>query len=304
MKLLLIMNPGSRAGRGQRRWQTWEEGLQAAGVAYDCAATKCLGHARQLAREATGYDTVVAVGGDGTINEVLDGLVQAGRPRQSMGVLYSGTSPDFCKFHRVPIRPAEALAALLSARTREVDVARISYRDGSGAVQVAHFACSCNIGMGAAIARTANRWRRYLGDVPGTGLGVLLALAANTRADLTLDIDGERVTLPATNNLSVVKNPYLASGLRLALDVSPGDGRLWLVGIAGRTPSGLCRLLPSFYSGRVTSAPGLLQRSCRVVSISSPRPAEIEFDGDPRGFLPVQIEVLPRALRLVGGGDD
>ncbi|HEY3378020.1 MAG TPA: diacylglycerol kinase family protein [Armatimonadota bacterium] len=304
MSLLLIMNPGSRAGRGQRRWAGWEAMLRRAGVAYRCVYTEHAGHAVALARQASGVETVVAVGGDGTINGVLDGLMQAQRPDVKMGVLYAGTSPDFCRFHGIPSDPERAMTALLAGAMRRVDVARISYRDAEGRECVAHFGCSCNIGLGATTARLANRWRRYLGDVPGTAAALLRALWADQRVDLELVVDGEPLPLPQVNNLSVIKNPYLASGLRLQVDIAPNDGALYLVAISGRSRLGMCRAIPACYSGAVVQAPGVLVRPCRAVQVRARQAQEIEFDGDPRGVLPVTIEVLPQALVLLGGADE
>ena len=105
MRPLLIQNPGSRSGRGRSLWEPWTRGLLEAGVPFNTVVTKAPGHARRLAREKVGYDTVVAVGGDGTINEVMDGILTSRRPHRAMGVLYAGTSPDFCRFHGIPTRP-------------------------------------------------------------------------------------------------------------------------------------------------------------------------------------------------------
>jgi diacylglycerol kinase family enzyme len=184
-----------------------------------------------------------------------------------MGVLYSGTSPDFCRFHGIPVDPDQAMKALLTGTARSVDVTRINYRGVDGRERVGHFGCSCNIGLGASIARFANRWRRYLGDVPGTGAGLIRALLLNQRIDLELVIDGEALTIPQINNLSVIKNPYLASGLRMELDVLPDDGTLYLVGISGRSRGGMCRAIPTFYTGAVTSIRDVLVRKCRSVTI-------------------------------------
>lgn len=299
MSLLLIMNPGSRAGRGQRRWRLWESGLQQAGVAYRCARTEGIGHARELARTATG--AVVAVGGDGTINEVLDGVLQSANPDLRMGILYSGTSPDFCRFHGIPIDPAPALQALIAGMVHQVDVARITYHTAEGVEQVAHFGCSCNIGMGADIARYANRWRGTIGDVPGTALAAIYTMLAHRTVDLEIEADGEQFTLAGVNNLTVAKNPFLASGLQLKLALTPDDGGLWLVGIHGHTRGGMFRVLPRCYSGTVTGIAGVHVRRCTAVTIRAAAAQEIEFDGDPRGYLPVRIEVLPRALALIGG---
>lgn len=302
MKPLLIMNPGSRAGHGQRLWQCWEAGLQAAGQDYACACTEYPGHAFTLAREARGVDTVVAVGGDGTINEVLDGVMQSGNPALRMGVLYSGTSPDFCRFHRIPCDPTQAIRALLQGQAHKVDVARITYHDAEGTERTAHFGCSCNIGLGASIARLANRWRPFIGDVPGTGAAAVRTLLTHRRVDLALKVDGVSCDLPQVNNLTIAKNPFLASGLQLKLDLQPDDGALCVVGIHEQSRAGMFHVLPRCYSGTVTGIPGVLVTRCHAITVQAREAQEIEFDGDPRGYLPASIEVLPQALWLIGGG--
>lgn len=298
------MNPGSRAGRGQRLWPTWERGLLAASVVFDRVITTCPGHALNVARTATEYDTVVAVGGDGTINEVLDGVVQSGRPDVRMGILYSGTSPDFCRFHGVPVAPPAAVRALVSGRVRRVDVGRIVYGAEGGDRCTAHFGCGCNIGLGASIARSANRWRPFVGDRLGTGAAAVASLLASRPVDLSLETDGERHDLRSANNVSVLKSPYIASGLKIDVDLRPSDGRLVVVALSGRARLGLLRALPRFYTGSIAVDPGVLLKSCRVVEVDAAIPCEVELDGDPRGWLPVRIEVLPKALSLIGGDDE
>ena len=304
MNLRLIMNPGSRSGKSRRLWDAWESGLRRAGVAFDRAITVSTGDAFRISRDSRDVDAVVAVGGDGTINEVLDGLVQSGCPRRRMGVLYSGTSPDFCRFHSIPTEPEAALARLVEGRARPVDVVRIAYAEADGARRVAHFGCSCNVGLGAAVARFANRWRKALGDGLGTGLAVVRAIVRSVPVDLELDVDGERLSLPRVNNLSILKNPYLASGLRLNVDLRPDDGRLMLAAVHGKSPMGLCALLPGFYSGRAAASDAVLMKPCSRVNVRASGPVEIEFDGDPRGLLPAEMRILPRALDLIGASDE
>jgi len=300
MRYRLIMNPTSCAGRGRQRWTVWERGLRSAGVAFECVETLDRAHAIRAAREAVAEGlAVVAVGGDGTINAVLDGALQSGAPGPCLGILYAGTSPDFCRFHGIPVRPEEALRRLVGGGRRRVDAARVEYAAADGNAQVAHFGCSCNLGMGAAIARRANRWRPCVGDVPGTAAAAVWALCGCPRLDLRVSIDGQPLDLPGTNNLSIAKNPYLASGLRLALDVRPDDGRLGVAAVQGRGRLGLLRLLRRFYDGTAATQGGLVIRYGRLVEVRSAAPCEVEFDGDPRGFAPVRIELLPRAIELL-----
>jgi len=304
MRFLLVMNPGSHSGRCRRRWTLWENGLRDAGINFRAARTGRIGDAFELARHADDCEAVVAVGGDGTVNEVLDGVIQSGRPRPAMGVLYAGTSPDFCRFHGIPTAPEAALNVLMHGHVRKVDVVKIAYHDAGGTRSVAHFGCSANIGMGAAVARHANRWRPFTGDSLGTACAAVRALVTSPRVNLELEIDGRTVFLPQTNNLTVAKNPFLASGLKLGLDIHPDDGRLCLVAVHGKGIGELCKALPRFYSGTVASVPGVVVRWCRSVTVRSGSVQEIEFDGDPRGYLPATIEILPRALNLIGDGHE
>lgn len=299
MKALLILNPGSRAGRGQALWTFWEQGLRHAGVSCRTAMTECPEDALALARDAGDVDTVVAVGGDGTINRVLDGMVQAGRCGTRLGVLYRGTSPDFCRFHGIPTDPEGALATLLAGHTRAVDILRVRYHDGSGQQRAAHVGCGLNVGLGAGIARLANRLRRFVGDRTGTGLAALWQVLTARAAELDIEIDGTALPLRRLTNLSVLKSPLLASGLRVAVDLLPADGRLAVLAVPASGLPRRCRRLAGFYSGAIATAPGILLRPGVRVSMRSSGPQELEFDGDPRGWLPAEVEVLPRAVHLI-----
>ena len=298
MSLLLIINPGSRAGRSAPRHEFWSSELSRKGVSFEIIRTVAPGHARELARTQAGHDMVVAVGGDGTINEVLDGLLLSARVDLTMGILYAGTSPDFCRFHGIPTEPNAALDVLLAGQVCAVDAVRIQYRGEDGRPLTGHFGCSCSVGMGAAVASTSNRLRPWLGDALGTGAALLRALAAQRPVDLHVTVDDERVDLPRTNHLMVLKNPHIASGLKLDLGLQPADGRLCIVAVHGRSPLGLLRLLPAFYSGRAAQAEGVFSRSCQRVSIRAEGQADIEFDGDPHGRAPAEVSILPGALRL------
>ncbi len=302
MSMLLIVTPGSRGGRSTRLHRQWTSELEKGGVAFEVARTTGPGHARELARAGGGHDAVVAVGGDGTINEVLDGLLLSGRDQVAMGVLYAGTSPDFCRFHGIPTEPGAALDRLLEGNARGVDAVRIRYGGGEGGEAVTgHFGCSCSVGLGAEVARVSNRLRPRLGDALGTGVAVLRALRARRPVDLQVTVDDEPMDLDGVNHLVVLKNPFIASGLRLDAALEPADGRLCLVAVRGRSPWGMLRLLPGFYRGDAIRAPGVLARYCTRVTLAAGADAPLEFDGDPHGRLPAELSILPGALRLLGG---
>jgi len=301
MSMLLIINPGSRAGRSPLTHRYWCSELESQGISFDVARTEAPGHARKLARSANRYGTVVAVGGDGTINEVLDGLLLAGREDVTMGVLYAGTSPDFCRFHGIPTEPAAALGRLLEGAVRAVDAVRIRYRGDGDEEITGHFGCSCSVGMGAAVASISNRLRPRLGDVLGTGFAVVRALVMQKPVRMQVTVDDDPLELFPVNHLVVLKNPFIASGLKLDVDLEPADGRLCLVAAHGHSSLGMLKLLPGFYSGSAIRAPGVFSRFCDRVSLRADTGYPMEFDGDPHGRLPADVQILPGALRLRGG---
>lgn len=302
MKILLIMNPASRSGKGRRLWSRWRADLREAGLAFDCVQTRYRGHGTELAMNASDYDTVVAVGGDGTINETLDGVLQSERTDLRMGILYSGTSPDFCKFHGIPVRRPEAVKALVAAHSRKVDTVRIEFTGPDGKRERAHFGCSSNIGLGALIARISNRIRRVAGDTAGTCAAAIYSIIVVPPADLEMRLDGSLYRLESVNNLSILKSPFIASGLKLNLDLRPDDGKLVVFAVHGKSRWKILSMLRGFYSGKAASREDVFVRECSHINVKCAEKAEIEFDGDPRGFLPIDIQIIPGSLNLVGAG--
>ena len=314
--IALIANPSSRSGRGRRLWPLWLRELERSGRPFSIRETAsredCEAKAQEAARPGA---TVTAVGGDGTINAVITGMLRAARelPGKAspaagaepsgnshparLGVLYAGTSPDFCRFHGIPTAPDQALRTLLAGKSRPVDVAGVTYRDSRDAR--AFFASSCNIGLGAATAAFANIWRARLGDTAGTGLGLIRAMLTHQPFACCLVADGERLSFTSVNHVIVLKNPYIASGLRLSVPASPDDGLMHLVVIHGYSRPGLLGLARRLYSGHWANLPGVFIRRCREVALESTPGQSLEYDGDPRGSTPAAVSLLPGVLSLV-----
>jgi diacylglycerol kinase family enzyme len=316
-RCFLVINPGSRSGQSRRIAEVYKTLLadmssRGGRVEFDCGYTGELEDARRLARGAidAGYDTIVAVGGDGTINRVLSALVERGSVargpamrRTRLGILYSGTSPDFCRFHGIPIDPAVAVQALRTGVSRPIDICRIEHRGASGETRVDFFASSANIGLGAGIAAGANRLRPRLGDFLGTLAASVQTIARRGPQRVRLMIDGRETAIPPALNISVGKNPHLASGLKLDMDIAPDDGALFVFAVCGIRRGELLRLLPRIYDGSIARDPRFVLRRASAVRIE---PLDggwrTEFDGDPAGWCPAEISVLGGAVRLIGAG--
>lgn len=304
MRPFLVCNPGSRNRKSRRIIETYKQLLDARGVDYGWAFTQDLEHAADLAAgaAASGYQAIVAVGGDGTINRVINGLLRDGIPHQAraLGVLYAGTSPDFCRHYGIPLNPEAAVDAFLAGQARTIDVCRICMANGKGMQVTAYFASSANIGLGPRIAAGANRYRKLLGDFSGTLLATLVAILQGHQDAMNLTTDSGQVKLERVWNITVGKNPHLASGLRLDEAVAPRDGSMYLFAVHNAGPSYLLSLLPKAYNGSISGEQGFLLDNLTRVEVTPDNPAvRAELDGDPAGSGPFHIEVVKDALRLI-----
>lgn len=276
-----IMNPASRGGASKGMFAQIHREMTARGLCYHFDVTSKLEDAELLARHAvgTGYDVIVAVGGDGTINRVINGFYDSDGNKLSntkLGVIYTGTSPDFCLSHGLPIRDIPgAVRALEKFQAKGIGIGRVRYMDGS----LRHFACCANIGIGPLLARAANSGiRGRIGDKAGTFLSLLRCLKGYKPTTLT--VNGQE--LPHVYNLSVGKTRYVASGLKIDSDLSPLDQRFYLLCIQGR----ILRSVANLYRGARLPL-------CYAEEIRIEGDAEVEFDGDAWGRLPVTVSNAP-----------
>jgi len=314
MRYCLIANPHAGHGRGRAKLRRLQTQLERERLRCDWAFCQDMDQARVLSEEAnrSGYDVVVAVGGDGTINRVLNGFYDPDGKRLSsarMGVVHIGTSPDFCRSYRIPTALDPAGATLTRGVVRPVSVGRIVYggedrASSSGGRRSAVFGCCANIGLGASVAHRANGGvRRYAGDFLGTLvslLGVLLTYRPHT---MQLTLDGEPRVLPGVYNIAVGKTFYVASGLKVRHALSDQDSRLYVVCLRNVSWLNAGRVLGALYRGRpIQSGACLSLEYARNIAVASmDRATDVEFDGDAAGVCPCRIETAPDPLDLIVG---
>ena len=321
MKYFFIFNPSARQGRSKKAWAKILSLLEKKRLIFDYRVTKKPKDATDFAAGAVeeGWSTIVAVGGDGTICEVINGLFKqdGSRAGARLGVLHIGTSPDFNHYHRIPINLEKAIEALFREKTRLIDIGKIIYLGAKRekdppsseelpnhpARKVDYFASNVNIGLGPQIAKKANaRYRRYLGDFLGTLSATVVSLLSYKRIDLRLKVDGKEVNCSRLINLTVGKDPYLASGMRVFSDITPQDGRLYILSVEAASLSSLLFNLYKLYRGNFLEYQGAKLTYAKEVEIAHhPLYPEVEFDGDVKGYLPAKIGVIPKALEVIVG---
>ena len=238
--------------------------------------------ASRLAREVKGYEAVVACGGDGTINAVAGGVLENSDTSLKFGVIYAGTSPDFCRAHVIPTDAEQAVAVLRNGAVREIPVL---------AANGAPFLCSMNLGMGAAVAESANRLRPKFGDFLGTLWAVLREVVRGRRYDIK--VNGEEICNIA--HVLVTRMSRIAGGLKIALpSLADDEYALWFAKDVSRF--GCLRIVWNLYRGKPCGEIRVLRGKA---AISSNVPVALEYDGDPHGSLPVSVDLFQNRLRLV-----
>lgn len=310
MHTLVIFNPGSHSGRSRRALPAVEAWVKALGPGAELRTTQALSDARAFSQEASeqGARLVVAVGGDGTINQTLCGLYnQAGARRSStkLGVVYTGTSPDFCKSHGLVYHQVKrSLEALQTGRESTFYPGVISLADSPGGQpQTRYFGCAVNLGIGAAVARAANAGlRTFGGDRGGTLLALVKAFFRYRPSTFTVEQDGVTHLHDGAVALSIGRTSHIASGIRVVLDRPLDPNELYLMAVTNVGLTDIPRCLTKLYGGRVLTEDRNFQL-LRVKSLVVPGGEfnnEVEFDGDPQGWLPCRIGVAAQPVVLVG----
>jgi YegS/Rv2252/BmrU family lipid kinase len=303
--VMIICNPASRGGRTGRGWPQVAAGLRAAGLDFDVAMTTCAGEATELARAAVaeGRPLVVAAGGDGTVNEVANGILQAagaGSASSRLAVLPTGTGGDFRRTFGLPSEVREAAGVLKAGRTRRIDAGRVTCATPEGGTSARYFVNIASAGIGADVVERVNRGRKVVnGEVTFLIASVAVLLSWRNKPVVAV-IDGERVEVVA-QQIVVANCQYYGGGMRVAPRAVPDDGLLdvLVIGDVGRVEN--ARGLRKIRAGTHLEEDNPKLRFARAerVEVSSSEVVRVEVDGELPGALPATFEVLPRALELV-----
>jgi YegS/Rv2252/BmrU family lipid kinase len=254
------------------------------------------GHLIELAGAAVdgGAQLVVAVGGDGTLNEVVNGI--AGR-NVELATIPLGTGMDFVRTYAIPTSFDDAVRTALGGTVRTVDAGRVRFRTWSGDDAERWFANVGSVGMSGAVAQRANGMSKALGGK----LTFFYALTRvfleweNTEVSVTLD-DGER--RGRMHDVVVANGVWHGGGMKLAPDALPDDGLFDVVLIGDVSKVDFLTTAPKIYKGRHVTHPKVdVVRSKRVEVTAADR-LPIEVEGEQIGTTPAVFEVVPGALRL------
>ena len=314
MKTLLIINPNSRGGKSAGLAQIAMKYLKRKKIKYDAVFITEFEDAYNFSVKANEENVrnIIAVGGDGTINKVINGFYDYNGKIKSdcqFGVIYTGTSPDFCKSYGIPTHIIKASDVIIKQNTIKIPIGKIDFqREGAlkknsgDSVQSKYFACCANIGLGASLARKANSGiRSYAGDFLGTFISLLQILCTYRGTDYFVKIDNKPIELNNVYNLSVGISKYIASGIKVYKAECAPKSSFYLMKMANLRFRNCPRMLKRIYSGNEFPNSTFLSIDFakKIEITNSSLNSEVEFDGDPAGRLPCSIEMANDKLPLL-----
>jgi len=301
---LLIVNPRSGGGLSQSKWASLAGAIAKGLGAFDTRMTEHQNHAQQIAREAAleGRHLVVAVGGDGTLNEVVNGLMEAGAPATTeLALLPRGTGGDFRRTIGFPEDLVKASHHIALAKAGAVDVGLVHYTAENGGQVSRHFINVSSFGFSAAVAQKANASTKRLG-------ARVAFLGATARTVFTYDKVDVEITMDdaqpvrRTVLLGALGNGrFFGGGMKICPEAMLNNGSLHLVVVGDVSLPSLGLNLHRLYSGTHLSIARVEHQHPKRVHIApstGQKPVTIEVDGETPGTLPATWEILPGALMM------
>jgi YegS/Rv2252/BmrU family lipid kinase len=235
------------------------------------------------------------VGGDGSVNEVANGIAEV--ENVQMAVVPRGTGRDFSRTFGIPRDLDRALEVAREGKAREIDLGRVTFRTWAGGEGHAWFANVASAGISGAIAKRANETSKALGGKVSYYWATLTVFAGWQIGEMRVLVDDE-ARRGRMIDAMVANGRYLAGGMKMCPDAEPDDGLFDVLLIGDVTKRDLLFTLPKSYGGRHLPHPRLELLRGRVVTVDADEPLPVELDGEQPGTTPARFEIVAGALRV------
>ncbi len=283
--------------------------MAAAGIEFDTAFTRYRGHASELAAtiaESTqGTERLLVFGGDGTLNEVINGLIRNDEnkaPELELLFIPAGSS---CDFEKLIMKHEDYVERVRSTDVIPIDIGKVSCNKEDGSPAVRYFINNSSIGIISEANEVFNSARGLTRRIKqfSVDAGAILAGLDAIRHFQDLSAVCSSPSLPEQNlkisNVTVFKNPYFGGGMNYGVDPGRQSGNFGIAIVGPLSKPGLLALIPALYMGRITRRSDVSYFEDRAFSITPGRKSEVETDGETAGSGPARYEVIPQCIKVV-----
>lgn len=304
-KVVFVVNPSSAGGATGRQWRSigarFRDRLGDFGELFTARPMDAVLLARRALRD--GADVVVAVGGDGTVNEVVNGFFdeagQVVRPGAALAVLPQGTGGDFRRTFRWHEGVDATVARLAQGREQPLDVGRVTFTAHDGTTQTRHFANIASFGSSGLVDRYVNSTTKVFGGKASFAIGSLRGMMSWKDRRVRLSFDGGEAEELDITVVAVANGQYFGGGMWVAPEARTDDGVFDVTIWSGYGLMDFVTRSRMIYDGRHLQLPGTRTRRARRVEATSDAEVLLDVDGEQPGRLPASFEVIPAAIRIV-----
>lgn len=302
-KTTIIVNPVSASGQTSVRWPVLQNLLEQESFDFEVTPTTGPGTATDLARKAIheGYEMVVAVGGDGTINEVTNGFFKNGKPinpEAVLGILCVGSGGDFIKTMQIPREPQLAVKRLLGQATKAIDVGKCTFIDHCGNKVNRFFVNIADIGVGGETVERVNRRAHKRTGKVAYFASSLVSLMQYKNKKMRIRIDDHFDQEKVVSLLTVANGQFFGGGMHIAPEAKVDDRLFDIVIVGDIGAMTFLTNLRRLYAGTILTHPQVELHRGKHVAVTSAERALLDLDGEQPGVAPAEFTLMPAALRV------
>lgn len=304
-RYFFIVNPHSASRRTGHIWPHIKELFEKRLGKIDFALTKGNVHATYLTGEAlyAGYDRIIVVGGDGTLNEAVNGFYDSNgiiKKDAVLGYFASGTGEDFARTFKIEALSVEAhVERILRDNITRIDVGNVQYLKPDGSANTRKFINETSAGFTANVARTVNVFPKFLNGKLTFLLGTLASFAVFRRHIITVKADGKEVFSGKALAVCAANGKYFGGSMKIAPEASPDDGLFDIIILKDIGRIELMRNIGIIYDGGHMKNPKIMALKAKEVVLTSHDNVGIEMDGEPVGHIGAKISIHERELGFI-----
>ena len=305
MKTIVIVNPQAGNGRTEKIWPNIESALEKSIGSFEVLQTTCRGDATDLGRRILAVDTarIVAVGGDGHLNEVLNGFIENDlpvNPEARLSFVMTGTGCDFQRSLGISGKWQNAAAKLKDAKVRKIDVGKVTYTAADKTQKIRYFDNIASFGLSGAVDHCLehSRLRNYLGGSPLFLWATIKTVFTHPNQSIRFRID-DGPEEEICSRLGLLANGrYFGGAMHAAPEAELDDGLLDLLMLKEISVAKFLWHLPKIYKGTHLKIPEIFFQKVRKFTAESSEQVILDIDGESPGYLAATFEVLPKILNL------
>ncbi len=303
-KVLAVVNPVSANGATGREWPEFQNRIKDSGIDIDVKYTEYPLHAIEITRNAikSGYDIIVSVGGDGTMNEVLNGFFENDyiiNNNVCLAVFSRGTGCDLVRTLDIGKEVDDIIRILKNEKTIRCDVGKVNFIEYGGENKTRYFLNVSDVGIGAETTYRVNRNSKALKGFLSFLIGTLATIIVYKNKKLNITIDNSFAIAGKINSVIIGNGRYFGGGMHVAPDAQIDDGLFDIILLGNLTKMELIMNFSKIYKGTHLSHPKVKHHRGRKIKIYGDKDTLIEVDGEQPGAIDAEFEVVPKGIKVL-----